>query len=236
MPDFLPRRDGAMLDWARNFYRAVGDVPGHYGVPAAQLDEALAALSVYAAAVATLRTPETQAPPFYAAKHAARRRLEAATRAVVRLVRANAEGVEETGQVDVLFGMGLRPRAARRRRVAPPVEPPTVGLTVSDGGWIDAAVGAATVGTGGRRRGRPGGAAYALLFVHYGPTPPMETGGWQYLAAASRGTLRFTPPAHEPAGTGVWVVACWVSRRAERSAFSRPATTRVPFGRVNLAA
>lgn len=234
MPDFLPRADAAMLDFARNFTRIVEESHAVLNLPPEVVNPLGEANARFAEAMRRLASPATTTPLAFADKNDARAELENLVRAITRQLRG-------TPTVDgaMLQSLGLRPRAVRRRAVPVPDQAPDVRVLLAHGRRVTLRLSPAN----SRRKGKPADAEKAGIFLfdfepgdgfrlpRLGSTahsaimshmvmPPIFTG---------RPTVTIELPTSLSPGAMLYVVACWMNYRCQSGPMSRVSRVIVNF-------
>jgi hypothetical protein len=154
------------------------------------------------------------------AKNTLRVELEAQTRLLARIIRANPN-VDATMRKN----LGLSVGDGERRAVAPvPASPPDVFVRGVMGRTV-------TVQLSDRdapdNKGKPRSCAGAAVFAYVGDEPPTHASQWVFRANTTRAVTRITFEENLPPGTKVWIAACWFNTRAVNGPFSAPTYTHL---------
>ena len=206
MPDFLPRRDADLRLWTGRLGVSLAPQASRLGVTPEALARFTTAQTAFETAMNVLDAPETRTSPAVGRKETCRAELVAATRAVVRMVRACA-----SAEATDLLDLGLTPRRkGRAAAVAPPVEAPRVVATATPDG-----VSLKLFRRGDRGKARPAGTIGAGVFYHAGPDAPSRLEDWRLVGVATRAAFTFALPVAPPPGTPVWTTAAWMSARGK---------------------
>ena len=180
--DFFPRPESRILSWSANFKNHILAAPGDYGLTAQQAADYAAVQETFAAAYQTAVNPSTNSASAVLAKNIARQALEALTRSLARIVRADPLVTAE-----MRFDLGLSlPPAGGGSPIVPPDAPPVLRVIGSMGRDVVVRLWDRNFPT---RRGKPAGVSGAAPFAVVGEAPP---------ARLARGSSRETPPAPPP--------------------------------------
>lgn len=219
MPDFFPRRDSDLRDWARNFADRLSASPGDYGLTAAQVAGFVAVQERYAHWYMQSQQATTRTAACVRMKNEARKAMMAEGRELAAVVRARSETSSEQ-----LVGLGLRSRRKRRQAAGVPGEVPRVRVREGRyGSWPKVRLEDAVTG----RARKPAGAAMAVVLYAAGGESPLRLGDWKFALTTGDPVFRlserigvggFVPAA----GERVWLTACWVNDRGERGPWSEP--------------
>jgi hypothetical protein len=181
------------------------------------------------AAYQTANDPGTRSPVNIVAKDTAKAALEAQTRMLARIVRAN-RAVTSTMRVEL--GLSQRNGGGKSPAINPPDSPPRLDI-LSICGWT---VRLNLRSADSTRRGKPKGVRAATILGHVGDNPPSDAAQWSFLANTSVTTVDVSFRGNIPAGAKVWLTACWQNPRGDKGPWSEPVSTHVGFGGMKMAA
>jgi hypothetical protein len=228
MPDFLPRREALLLQWAKNFDQRIHSAPEDYALTVEQADEFRAAFELFAGWYQLSRQPTTRTPSGLLAKDEAKAAMVRLTRALAGSVRG-AMGVSD----QLRFGLGLTVRRGRASRIGPPAAAPQVR--------VEPIVGRSAVrvrlvdAESPTRIAKPKGVMGATLFTLVSEQPPDASSQWVFSRNTTRTTAEIDFPHPLPPGAQVWVTTFWINPTSQRGPASAPVSTRV-FGGWAMAA
>lgn len=232
MADFLPRRDGALVEWTANFaHRIVAD-PARFGLTGAQVTAYAAEQATFAGAYRAAVEPETRGLRTVLVKDEARERVIAMTRELARWVR-----VQPGVTVEDLLALGLRKAGGE-----------AAGAVDENGDRQDAQRGPRVKASASGRRvtvevrmrkgglARPRGSAGAAVYWWTGDRPPTEVSQWHPAGNTTRPTMWFVLPqdAARP-GTKLWITAAWLDRQLRPGTPGDAVVTGVGFEYVMAA-
>lgn len=226
MPDFYPRRDSDLRDWAANFASQVSASPGHYGLTAQDAAAFAALEQAYAHWYAKSQAAATRTVVNLRMKDAARKAMMAKGRELAAVVRARPGVTNEQ-----LVSLGLRVRRKARRAVGVPDQ--KLRVRVRDRGMSWPAVRLEDWETGRSRK--PRGVSMAVVLFAVGDRPPGRVGDWCFGMTTGDpvfGLDRLLVETGREAQPGqrVWLMACWVNDRGERGPWSEPVGWWVRYG------
>ena len=217
---YFPSTDIGLDAWAAVFAPKVAADAVALGVPGPLAAELLASQQALAAAMALASADVTRTRVVVCAKNTAVAAFKAVAREAAELIKSR-RGTDPARLVE----LGLTvPKRARQRIAPPPVAPDvcvagvsgrTVRLTLRDGQ------------TG--RAARPVGVVGAVVLGAIGEEKPRYESQWQLRQTVSRTRCTLVFPPALPAGTRVWIVAQWMTRRAEASPMSAPISTQLGY-------
>jgi len=229
MPDrTIPRRDSDLLYFAANFSARINADPGMFGLTPGQAGAYAGLYAAYADAYQAANTASTNSRSSIVTKNDALKALEAETRQLARIVRANAAiPNDEKAKLGIHLPDGhLTPV---RRPPSPPVlsvlgvSGQSVRLRLRDKDSPD-------------RRGKPEGVTGAAVLYTIGPAAPSSPGEWRVAGHFSRTLATVHLPAEVAGGESVWLTAYWLSTRAKASPASNSVNVRPQGGLAKLAA
>ena len=212
MPDFFPRKETDLLSWGANFISKLPPMVERFGISQQLVDDCIAAHGRFRDAMRLRNDPGTATRPVTSMKNVAMAEFKKAARSAAGVLRSQPLITDAD-----LIQLGLRPhRSKRRSRVPAPTMPPSMNVRHTGEGMIEVMVfDRAHLW----RRARPANAVGMLILCHLGEQPPQH--GWSVLKATGRTRMRLALPAVEP-GTRIWISACWLGTRAQRSPTAPP--------------
>lgn len=232
--DYLPAREGDLLNWSRNFSDQLNVAPESLGVTVAQAAQYAALNDAYAAAYMAATNPSTNSKSSVVVKNEAKAALKANARMLARIIRAMP-----TVTNDQRVTLGLAVADEHLTPVTVSDDKPLLMLMTTMGRTVRLRIrsNASTF-----RRARPQGMIGALILsyvaVPHSPeetAPPESVSRWSYCGHAMRSRFQVTLPADVPAGSKVWIAACWVNTRGGTGPFSAAVSTRIGDGVGNFA-
>jgi hypothetical protein len=219
--DFYPRREADIVSFTSNFGSRVTTDPEAFGLTPEMVAGYMDLQRAFVACYFTVHAPSSNSSSAYAAKKAARVKLEAATRPLVSRVRATLAVTD--GQRALL---GLKPRPVRRRHVPAPEGPPYLRVRGAVGRMLRIELSDRT----SLRRGIPRDVDGATILGYVGDFPPANADQWELKGHTSRATTAVRFDNALPPGTKVWLIAHWFNRRCERGPNCAPVYTHLPYG------
>lgn len=203
--DFLPRGDGQLLQWSRNFSQQLNDPDAHYPVP----PESAAAYALlddeYSAAYRAANAPSTRTSGSVIFKNDVRTRLKREARILARFLQSRIELTDpQRAALRLSIATGGSP-------IPRPADAPVMEI-VSASGWQ---VVAQLRQAGSGRRGKGPHILAAHIWYATGEQPPSTWKEWKHLMMTSRTRVTVKVPPGLAAGTRVWLCAKWVNPRGE---------------------
>jgi hypothetical protein len=212
MPDFIPRRDAKLANWARTLSNKVSTDFAELGVPESLALELAEQTTQFVDAYRLATSGATAGRVSTLVKNQDRERLESTIRVVARLVRANPTTTAET-----LAHLQLEPSGRGGALSDAPPEQPNLHIERIDGRIVHIKL--TEWGTGTRRR--PAGVPGATVFYHIGDDLPKSQTGWTWYCNTGATRLAVQFPVVPP-GTQVWLSACWFNTRFDPGPWSLP--------------
>ena len=222
MPDFLPRGDGNLLGWARNFRDRIVASPQVFGLDHQQAADFSARVDLFAADYQAVGAPSTRTPSATERKDNSRDAMKEDARRLAAIVRAHP-GV--TGEQRINLGLGVREE--RRRRIGRPRAVPSLGIQSAMGYTIRVRV---LNRESNKRGGRALGLAGAAIFSYTGAQPPAALAQWSLRGFCTRGTFDIRLESDTAPGTRIWLTACWLSSALRRGPACTPICSNLPGG------
>jgi hypothetical protein len=175
---------------------------------------------------AAASSPGTRTLVSVEGKNAARQSLEAETRALANIIRANLRGKDMRDVT--LCDLQMCVPVPRRRHVGPPATPPRLRVSSESGRRVSVQLS----DVDSPRLRKPRDAWSASIFVFIGDEPPSDMGqgsGWRFVKSVTRTRTTATfSPRHRP-GTNVWLAANWCNWRGERGTMCQPLYTHLSY-------
>jgi hypothetical protein len=222
--EFLPRTDAGLDEWAGHFDAAIAAAPEQFGLSAQQSADYSACRSRFHVGLLVATDPATRGGSTVLAKSLARRELEALSRQLAGIIRANPAVTDQQR-----YDLGLRVRAKPSRSPVP-AEAPRISLLSMVGHRMRLKLRDAT----STRQGKPADASGASVFSFIGPTPPAKLSDWTFEKNTGRTGVELDfDPALAP-GTRVWVTAFWFNPRQEPGPTAWPVDGLIQFGMNGL--
>ncbi len=222
---FLPSTDSGLLAWANNFAPRVWQDRESLAIPLPLANELLEKQQAFAAALSITRSEETRTRVAIAGKNRTASEFRDVARRVVSLLKAVRD--LDDGRLDDagLVSLGLTVPKRTRGVIRPPEEAPFLKTLGVSGRAVALLVNDA----GSSRSARPTGTIGISLSGAIGEHPPVEDMHWTVHAMSTRTRCTFLFPAGQPAGTKVWIVARWVTRRGAFGPTSRPVAAHLGY-------
>lgn len=222
MADFLPRRDLALFGWAHNFRNVILESAELYGIDPQQAADFSERVDAFAEALRVMGSPSTRTRLATMRKADARRALEAEARRLAAVARAHP-GLSEVQ----LIQLRLTPRSNRGRKGRRPRTMPSLRVLSAENYTITLKV---RNSESSRRGGRAAGLAGAAVFSYTGDEPPPRLSQWSLRGFATERTFRFRVESDTPAGSRIWMTACWLTHALRRGTTCTPIATNIPGG------
>lgn len=222
MADFLPRRDLALLGWAHNFRNRILESGASYGIDPQHAADFAEKVDAFAEAQRVMNSPSTRTRLATMQKDDTRRALEADARRLAAVARAHPglSGVQ-------LIQLRLTPRSNRGRKGRRPRTMPSLRVVSAENYSITLNV---RNSESSPRGGRAAGLAGAAVFSYIGAEPPPRLAQWSLRGFATERTFRFRVETDTPAGSRIWITACWLTHALRRGTTCTPIATNIPGG------
>lgn len=209
--DFFPDSAIDIVAWCKAFIRNLAPDPQAFGVPQDLFDPYVQSVSDFYAAVVQTANRGTRTRIQVIRRDALKVRVERASREIARLVLAQP-GL--TLEQRANFGLGdPKPRV---RSAAVPDTAPSIQLSPG----CDRSVNVRLLKSTSPYRGRPPGAAGALIFFQAAPRPSPGLDDWTFCEVTTRTRLSVKLPRTVAPGSVLWFKACWVNARFARGPMS----------------
>ncbi|MEZ6122891.1 MAG: hypothetical protein R3C49_06905 [Planctomycetaceae bacterium] len=220
MSSRMPTTDAGLLAWSNNFRTRIASDPAIYGLTAQAATAYEAVQSTYATAYQTAVDPGTRTRPSIAAKDAAKAALQLASRQLGRIV----EGTASVTDAQKL-ALGLNVRRPPTPRPAPTTSPILEVMAVTG-----RTVRLRLHGDEPSRRGKPKDVVNATIFTYIGETPSSDRNQWRFEFSSNKLVVDIEFADDTPAGTRVWMTACWNNAKCESGPMSQPIGTLLGYG------
>lgn len=220
--DFIPEREGDLLNWSRNFCDLIVAQPTMFGLTADQAAWYAALDDNYATEYFRSRNNEMRTPGQIQKKNAAKKALKAAARLLARIVRATP-GVTNAERAR----LGLTVPDEELTPATRPSDPPILSLLPSTGRVVRVRLQDNASPT---RRGKPHGVAGAAVFSYVGDKPSGRLGDWTFEGNMTRPTFAIDIDSTVPAGARVWIAAMWYNTRGKPGPVCAAQSVRVQDG------
>lgn len=223
--DFYPRREADIVKFSSNFSSRIVRDPQRFGLTqgqgAAYAERQAAFATAYRAAKSRRAKSDTSAT---VTKEFARIILEAETRKLVNLIRAN-----KSVCVDDKLKLGIRRLTGPKHRIKRPDVAPGLEILSVDGRTMkvrlidleDAVIGA-----------KPRGVAGAVIMSYVGAEPPADPAAWRFERNTTKARFEFTFRGEIPPGETVWLTAYWYNPRRETGPACDAVCTNIRTGVV----
>lgn len=224
---YLPYKDSALLDWARNFSEQITQSPASYGLTIPQAEAFGTLFTTYETAYNTAVAPETRTKGTIAAKNDAKKALKTDARNLVSII----QGVPTvTAQMKIDLGITVRDTEPT------PIPPPTIAPEIDfmPTGTRTIRVRLHNEKTLNRRK--PVGVQGALVFSYIGEVPPTDINLWKFETNTTKTLVEIDPPVTVTSGTQIWFTAFWYNPRAQSGPAATPVSTVVQYGGMAKAA
>lgn len=224
--DFIPHREAELVTFTANMAARLSAQPADYGITPALADEYSTAHDNWALQYERAQAPETRSPVAIAAKNTAKKIIIEQTRKIAKIVRATP-GMDDQRLIE----LGLRPHKTEPTRIVRPHSAPEIDIQERRGNHV-----LARLHSEEGPRHKPQGVAAAFVYTHVGPTAPVRIQDWTFAGSYTRSLVDLAFDPTLPAGTTVWITACWVNPRGETGPGATAVSTVLAGGYVATAA
>jgi len=227
--DFLPHNNAELLAWSVNFnalINAAGALAA-YGVSTSQATAYTALHNDFAAKLLISGEPVTRTRATIEATRLSRTPLKVSARNLARIINA-FPAVTNVQRI----ALGLNPRAGELSPINPPEEQPVLEVVTAIGRMLKLKLRSID----SDRRGKPDGVDGANIFSFVGANPPADMGEWKFEGATTRASFDVEFPPATPAGSQVWLTACWFNPRSQTGPACQPIAAYIAGGVVGEAA
>lgn len=209
MPDYLPRREGARVAFARQLAGALVHSPGDYGVSALEAEAYRALWEQTAQAWRVSQTPMTRTAGTVQTKDQMLAELVKQTREVVARIRGYLSTAEHAaGQGELLTRVGLKVTSRSRRVLRVPGRLPVVSVLPRVDGQVEVRV---TDPAHPERRARPRGVRSLMVMCRVQSAGTGQWSGWRFEGASGRMRFKLAYPRGAAAGDRLQVSVRWSS-------------------------
>ena len=223
---FYNSTDAELGSGASNAVTIITPVPATYGTTAGFMTSYTALTTNYNSALALATEPATRTTVTVENKNAAKKLLRAASVNLARMCAATS-----TVTNAMLLALRMNERVIPTPRPVWPV-PPTIDVLSVLGRLANIRVHDAS----SESRGLPFGAVSANIYSFVGPTPPSDPREYFFEGATTRAKAQILFPDSVASGATIWLSACWVSARGQRSMGSTPISFTLQGGAIPAAA
>ena len=224
--NFYSGTEAELASGAENVVAIVTPVPATYGLTAPIVTSYTTLTNNYVSLLALATAAPTRTSVSVENKNQAKQQLRAASVNLAKIITAT-----QTVTNAMLLGLSMNERLIPTPRAVPPT-PPTVDVVSVVGRLANIRVHDAT----SESRGMPFGAASANVYSYVGPVAPTDPRQYFFEGSTSRAKAQILFPNDVPSGATVWLSACWVSARGQRSAGSTPISFTLQGGAIPAAA
>lgn len=217
---YLPLTDGGLNNWGSNFLGQLTAQGAGLGVTPEQILAYGEVQSAYAVAYAAATTPQTRGTATIQAKNDAKTPLIVQSRELAMVITNNPV---TTDLQRVEFGLTVRDEDPTP--VPVPTEAPVVMVPSVEGRLLILRLRA----LGSDTRAKPAGVGSAWIYTFVGDViPTFEQ--LEFRGSVTRTDTKVVMPVDVPAGSKVWVSACWVSTSKKAGPVSLPVFTWTNHG------
>jgi hypothetical protein len=221
----VPRQDAKLAEYSANFNTRGTEVPGDFGLSAAQMTQYSTLHSAWMSAYNACKADGAKSKALVVAKDDAKWALIPYARQLYKVVKY-AAGVSNENKT--LIGIHLDDREPTEKR--PPIFAPVVSILSVIGRTTRCSIADATAPSSRRR---PANASGATILSYVGTTPPpADDPNWKLEGQTGRTRFLVQFPASVQPGTPCWVTALWYNARGEYSPACAPVQTYLAIGPV----
>ena len=235
MPDFLPRREFDLRDWARNFCHYVSASPESFGASVEQAAVCAECFAAFDQLLILSSQPSTRTPSILVSKDTAKVAMLRELRSLAGMIK-----IARVADIGRMTEVGLRPRKTKYTRIGIPDHAPIIQIKAVQGTRITLHLLDASSPT---HRGLPDGVSGALIYRMVGETVATRREAWDHSVSKSRARFDIKLPETLAPGAKVWFCARWFNPRGKPGPFSDPKSTRtlsdgvpLPMNRLNRVA
>jgi hypothetical protein len=211
--NFYSGTDAELASGAANVVAVVTPSPSTYGLAAPIVASYTALSDSFSAKLALATAPATRTSVIVGEKNVLKQALKRASVNLARVMTAT-----DTVTNAMLLSLRMNERVIKRRRRPVPANAPTVDVVSVVNRLVKVHVHDAASAS----RGLPFGAISANLYSFVGPSAPTDPREFHFEGATTRARTQILFPDGIASGATVWLSACWVSARGQRSAGSTP--------------
>lgn len=204
MASVYPQKQSEFVPWAANYKTKLKATPSRYSVTVAQADENEDLYDAFLLKWNVCQVPATKTTPAVEAKNEALQTLRSNISMLARIINGSPTTTNE-----MRSELGLPQHAETASPINPPTEKPVMEIVEIDGRIVR--INLRTVGT--PRRGKPPFVWGANVYSFVGDAPPSDINAWVLEGESTRPDFSVEFPASTPAGSRVFLCACWKSPR-----------------------
>ncbi|MEM1445096.1 MAG: hypothetical protein AAGF84_03515 [Planctomycetota bacterium] len=214
---YLPSEEGKLRDWFVNFLgKLSAGLPADYGLSDDEASDFADAANVFTAAYAVAIDPATRTKLTIQAKNTAKDAAVEQARRTVAIVQAWPE-MTDVKRDDLQITI----RDTTPTPIGVPSEAPELSVESVQGRLLNLRLRE----PGSTRRAKPGGVAQAWLYLYVGETEPTDFGVFKFEGTTSRTDPQVVVDADVPAGSRVWLSACWANGKGQPGPACAPVST-----------
>jgi hypothetical protein len=202
--DFLPRGDGQLVQWARNFSYLINLAPEDYQLTEEQAADFALLYEQFSEDYARAIDPSTRTASAVQRKNTSRARLKKSARVLARHIQSR---IETSDAQRANLRLSIRGPGSP---IPKPAETPLLEIIAVDGYRL---VGQLRMRNSGRS-GKDVGIQCALVYTFVGDEPSNNLRDWKMSLYTSRNRFTLNFPTHLAPGTRVWICAQWGNPRA----------------------
>ena len=220
--DYLPSKDGPLLNWMNQFSSEITSTPTAFGLVAGQATAMAALVATFATKYAASIDPATRTKQAVQEKNDAKKPMKVMARNLAKVIQAYPS---LTNGQRVLLGLTVRDTPSP---INPPTTAPVLEIVKTNGRLISIALRE----VGSERRGKPAGVSGATVFSYVGATPPADINAWKYEGEPTRTSfdVEFAPTV--AAGAQVWLTCFWKNFRDQAGPACMPVSAYIAGGVV----
>jgi hypothetical protein len=219
---FYNSTEADLASGALNAVSIVTSVPATYGLTAPIVASYTTLANDFETKLGLATEPATRTSVTISNKNDSKKLLRAASVNLAKIVTAT-----QTVTNAMLLALRMNERLIPTPRPVWPI-PPSIDVLSVLGRLANVRVHDA----GSERRGLPFGAKSAYLFSYVGPTAPTDATAFKFEGETTRAKAQILFPDSVASGATVWLSACWVSGRGQRSMGSVPISFTLQGGAV----
>jgi hypothetical protein len=223
---FYQRTDALLGTGASNAVTIITPALATYGVPSGFMTSYTALTTDYNTKLALATAPATRTSVAVEEKNVARDLLRKASAMLAKYCTATS-----TCTNAMLLALQMNERVIPTPRPVWPTPPTIDVLSV-----VNRLVTVRVHDPASESRGLPFGCVSANMYSYVGPTPPADPREYFFEGATTRAKTQILFPDSVASGATVWLSACWVSARGQRSMGSTPISFTLQGGALPAAA
>lgn len=207
--DWVPTRESRLVTFSAHFAQQISASPESYGLTADEASEFAALNDAWVNAYTAANRNATRTPMAIVAKDDARD-------AMLPMLRQLGMFIQRRPQTtnDQRVRLGLRIHSTNHTPIGPPQTAPALNILSVLGQTVKIDL---RDRQNQSRRGKPFGVAGAIIYSRHADDASNDMRNWNTLGNYTRPYVRLTfPSALYPAGSKVWLAACWYNPRGQR--------------------